>query len=419
MRRGWGRDRGVVRSIRAAAVVGLSVVLAGALALPAEASPKYPGKDEVSKARKNADERAGAAAAMQAKLTAAQSRLATLDSQAEMAVEAYNGAVYELGRAKQAYTTAKKRAAQSGVAVEKSRKRVAGLASNAYQGAGVAQYVALLGADDPRTVMHGAGSLDALTQQQNGALDGFRAAKVVQNVVRKQSSKALARQKTETARVKAAKQRAESKVAAQQQVIATVAALEAKLARTARSADARADSVASERSKGIAKARAAAARAAAEARARAAAQAQADDRPKGKKPRGGGGGGGGDPTYYGTGGKAAVKFARAQLGKWYEWAADGPSTYDCSGLTMRAWQKGGRGLPHWSVGQYYQTDRVSLGNLRKGDLVFYANNTNNPDTIHHVGMYIGGGRMIEAPHTGAQIRISSIYRSGLIGAGRP
>ncbi|MQA80940.1 MAG: hypothetical protein GEV10_21075 [Streptosporangiales bacterium] len=419
MRRVWGRDRGVVRSIRAAAAVGLSVVLAGTLALPAEASPTYPGKGEVSKARKDADERAGAAAVMQTKLTAAQSRLAQLDSQAEMAVEAYNGAVYELGRAKTAYTTAKKRAAQSAVEVETARKRVAGLASNAYQGAGVAQYVALLGADDPQAVMHGAGSLDALSQQQNGDLGRFRAAKVVQNVVRKQSSKALARQQAETARVKAAKQRAESKVAAQQQVIATVAALEAKLARSARTADAHADSVAADRSKGIAKARAAAARAAAEARARAA-QQQADDRPKGKKPRGGGGGGGGgDPTYYGTGGKAAVKFAHAQLGKWYEWAADGPSTFDCSGLTMRAWQKGGRGLPHWSVGQYYQTDRVSLSNLRKGDLVFFANNTNNPDTIHHVGIYIGGGQMIEAPHTGAQVRISSIYRSGLIGAGRP
>lgn len=407
--------------IRAAAAVGLSVVLAGTLALPADALPKYPGKDEVSKARRDADDRAGAADAVLAKLTAAQSRLAQLDSQAEMAVEAYNGAMYELGRAKQAYRTAKKRAAQSGVAVEKARKRVAGLASNAYQGAGVAQYVALLGADDPQTVMHGAGSLDALSQQQNGSLDKFRAAKVVQNVVRKQSSKALARQRAETAKVKAAKQRAESKVAAQQQVIATVAALEAKLARSARSADEHADSVAAQRSEGIAKARKAAARAAAEARARAAAQARAHDGPKGKKPRGGGGGGGGggDPTYYGTGGKAAVKFARAQIGKWYEWAADGPSTFDCSGLTMRAWQKGGRGLPHWSVGQYYQTDRVSLSNLRKGDLVFFANNTNNPDTIHHVGIYIGGGRMVEAPHTGAQVRISSIYRSGLIGAGRP
>src|SRR5690606_27286724 len=185
-------------------------------------------------------------------------------------------------------------------------------------------------------------------------------------------------------------------------------------------------SVARERKAGIAEARRiAAAKAAAEARkrARAAAAAAAAQHNRGGGKSGGGkgggkGGGSVGPVGHG-GGKVAVRFARAQLGEWYLWAAAGPNRWDCSGLTMMAWRKAGKSLPHWSVGQYYQTRRVSLGNLRKGDLVFYAHNTSNPDTIHHVGIYIGGGRMIEAPHSGAQVRISSIYRSGLIGAGRP
>ncbi len=87
---------------------------------------------------------------------------------------------------------------------------------------------------------------------------------------------------------------------------------------------------------------------------------------------------------------------------------------------MRAWQRAGVYLPHYSVAQYETTEHVPVSDARPGDLIFYANNTSNPGSIHHVAIYIGGGRMIEAPHTGAQVRISSIWRSGLMAyAGRP
>ena len=62
---------------------------------------------------------------------------------------------------------------------------------------------------------------------------------------------------------------------------------------------------------------------------------------------------------------------------------------------------------------------VDEGDLRAGDLVFFASNKTNPATIYHVGLYIGGGQMIEAPFTGENVRISSIYRASLFGAGRP
>ena len=85
---------------------------------------------------------------------------------------------------------------------------------------------------------------------------------------------------------------------------------------------------------------------------------------------------------------------------------------------MRAWQAGGVYLPHYSVAQYQQGQKVGLGELRRGDLVFFASGSDY-HSIYHVGLYIGDGQMIEAPYTGENVRISSIWRSSLFGAARP
>jgi cell wall-associated NlpC family hydrolase len=86
---------------------------------------------------------------------------------------------------------------------------------------------------------------------------------------------------------------------------------------------------------------------------------------------------------------------------------------------MRAWQQGGMGLPHYSVAQYEQGQKVALADLRAGDLVFFASDTDNFRSIYHVGLYVGDGQMIEAPYTGENVRVSSIWRSSLFGAARP
>jgi peptidoglycan DL-endopeptidase CwlO len=107
----------------------------------------------------------------------------------------------------------------------------------------------------------------------------------------------------------------------------------------------------------------------------------------------------------------------AQLGKPYQWGATGPDTFDCSGLTLRAWQAAGVNLPRVSRAQYTVGVAVGrLADLRPGDLVFYGD---SPATIHHVGLYVGDGRMVEAPYTGASVRIASIGRPDLVGAIRP
>jgi hypothetical protein len=117
---------------------------------------------------------------------------------------------------------------------------------------------------------------------------------------------------------------------------------------------------------------------------------------------------------------AAVRFALAQLGKPYQWGAEGPDRYDCSGLVQRAYQAAGIQLPRVSRQQYGAGRRVALSALRAGDLLFYARNTRDRRTIHHVGMYLGAGRMVEAANPRAPVRIASIHRPGLLGrATRP
>ena len=118
---------------------------------------------------------------------------------------------------------------------------------------------------------------------------------------------------------------------------------------------------------------------------------------------------------------AAVQFAYSQLGKPYRWGATGElGFYDCSGLMLRAYQKGGITLPRTSRQQWYAGARVwNVADMLPGDLVFYAYNTADPATIHHVGIYIGAGNMIDAPYTGANVRITPFLRGDFIGAVRP
>jgi cell wall-associated NlpC family hydrolase len=120
--------------------------------------------------------------------------------------------------------------------------------------------------------------------------------------------------------------------------------------------------------------------------------------------------------------REAVAVALAQLGAPYIWGAEGPSTFDCSGLTSFAYAAAGVTIPRVSRAQfaaYAGLRPVDPQHLLPGDLVFFADNPGNPSTIHHVGMYIGGGLMVEAPHTGAVVRTSSIWRPSYAGAVRP
>ena len=118
---------------------------------------------------------------------------------------------------------------------------------------------------------------------------------------------------------------------------------------------------------------------------------------------------------------AAVRYAYDKLGQPYKWGATGElGFYDCSGLMLRAYQAGGLKLPRTSREQWKAGARVwQVSQMQPGDLVFYAYNTADPATIHHVGIYIGAGNMIDAPYTGANVRITPFLRGDFIGAVRP
>ncbi|MFC8762307.1 NlpC/P60 family protein [Streptomyces sp. NPDC057193] len=112
-------------------------------------------------------------------------------------------------------------------------------------------------------------------------------------------------------------------------------------------------------------------------------------------------------------GAEALRFAVGQIGKPYEWGAEGPETYDCSGLTQKAWAAAGQELPRTSQEQWATLPRVRLTELRPGDLVVYF-----PGATH-VAVYLGEGLVVHAPRPGGKVKVSPIAANPLLGAVRP
>lgn len=119
---------------------------------------------------------------------------------------------------------------------------------------------------------------------------------------------------------------------------------------------------------------------------------------------------------------AAITFAQEQLGKPYLWGGNGTpdqdGRFDCSGLTKAAYHSVDIELPRVANDQWNAGPHPKRDELLPGDLVFFAHNLNDPRSIHHVGMYVGGGYMINAPYTGAVIRFDKIDTPDYIGATR-
>jgi peptidoglycan DL-endopeptidase CwlO len=102
----------------------------------------------------------------------------------------------------------------------------------------------------------------------------------------------------------------------------------------------------------------------------------------------------------------AIAYARAQLGEPYKWGGEGPGSWDCSGLVMKAWGSAGVSLPHSASAQFSRTQRVSVGSIQPGDLVYWSKGSAR--SIYHVAMYLGGGKMIHAPRPGRSVEIVSV-----------
>jgi cell wall-associated NlpC family hydrolase len=105
-----------------------------------------------------------------------------------------------------------------------------------------------------------------------------------------------------------------------------------------------------------------------------------------------------------TRGSIALKFALQQIGDVYVWAAAGPTRWDCSGLTMRAFQKAGISLPHSSRVQVKYGKSIAYSNVKPGDLLFFGK------PISHVSIYMGGGKMVQAPRPGKKVEVVALTK---------
>lgn len=112
-------------------------------------------------------------------------------------------------------------------------------------------------------------------------------------------------------------------------------------------------------------------------------------------------------------GAAALAWARTQLGKPYVWGATGPNSYDCSGLTMRAFQNAGKTIPRNSAAQFGAGTRISIDDIRPGDLIFYSNN-GSQSGIYHVALYAGNGMRLQAPSTGKSVELVPMFYVNLM-----
>ncbi|MFF0160205.1 NlpC/P60 family protein [Streptomyces sp. NPDC005263] len=112
-------------------------------------------------------------------------------------------------------------------------------------------------------------------------------------------------------------------------------------------------------------------------------------------------------------GEKAVKFATAQMGKPYEWGAEGPKTYDCSGLTSQAWASAGHAIPRTSQEQWKQLKHVPVKDMRPGDLIIYF------DDASHVAMYVGDGAIVHAPRPGRTVTLAGAGTMPILGVVRP
>jgi cell wall-associated NlpC family hydrolase len=112
----------------------------------------------------------------------------------------------------------------------------------------------------------------------------------------------------------------------------------------------------------------------------------------------------------------AVSFAYRQKGRPYVWGGTGRRGYDCSGLVQRSWRQAGVSIPRVAADQYRRIRKhVGARELRPGDLVYF-------DHLGHVGLYVGGGHFIHAPHTGSRVQVTALnsyWRAHLVGAARP
>ena len=395
-----------------AAACALLVLVSIPVALPRwrlDGNPKPPGQAQINAAENRVKQEQAALGAQQGRLSSANAQLSSLEVQAEVLTQRYDQALVDEQRAAAAYRVTQARLKYARQAQGASQRQLADLAAEEFEsGGGFGPMASMLGnASGPQGYLNQVGLGQVLAQNGTDTVAEAQANDVVAGVFRQQAHDLLV---AEQADLRAADH---LKLAIQAAVARQTAFVQASKAKR--------DTLASELASGRAHAaslkaaRQAALAAEAAAAASRAAAAAGSGQPPDTAPSWAASSG---ATV--TQGDIAANWALTQLGKPYQWGGAGPDSYDCSGLTMEAWAQAGVQLLHYTGYQWEEGPHVPLSQLQRGDLLFYATNNSDPATIHHVGIYIGNGLMVDAPYTGAVVRIDSIYQPGIpIGAVRP
>jgi cell wall-associated NlpC family hydrolase len=412
----------------------------------------FPSQNQVDAAKARATRAAQDVGRIKASLLLAQQRLDHANIVAEQASEAYNGAMWHLQQAQHKLHDARRAAVRARRTVAKQRGAIANLVVTSYQqGDQLSSLNALMGSDGPVGVLNQYAAFQGASTSLQADYQRFAASDALAQVFAAKAVDAKAHKVRLAAKARSARAAAESaaqaavaeadSIAAERDTLIHALAraqnISVSLANKRQSA---LEAVAKARAEARARRAAARAKAAAEARARAAAAARARARARARAEAAAAraraarrarhhDSGGGNPTPSpppspkpppnpppqppppptgGTGVARAIAFAEAQLGEPYQWGGAGPDSWDCSGLTMQAWAAAGVYLPHYAAAQYYQGTPIPVSSAQRGDLLFWSTN-GAPSGIHHVALYLGNGRYIEAPHTGAYVRISSLY----------
>jgi cell wall-associated NlpC family hydrolase len=291
-------------------------------------------------------------------LSQANKKLEKMNEQVDQLVEKYNQVGEDLSAAEKKLAVTRVAARREQASFEEMRKKVAEMAATAYKSGDAGDVSGFLAASDPQSVLDQAAVFAHLSENRASQLSQFLAAAQRMERQQAQAKSAFDRVASKAKELRDQKRTVEKSIAQQRRLVQRMG--------------------------------------------------------RSERPKGGTGG-----TYNGpaTGSaRAALQFAYGQLHKPYEYGAEGPDTYDCSGLTMMSWRSGGVSLPRTTNTQYAASRRVSFENLQPGDLVFF-------NSLGHVGMYVGGGNMIHAPRTGKNVEIvditSGYYRQNFYGAGRP
>jgi peptidoglycan DL-endopeptidase CwlO len=319
----------------------------------------------------------------------AQQQLDAVSIQADQAVEAYDEAQNALDSATAGASAAKSAEAKEQGLVDAAKLGVDALATTRYEGSSASPALAVLLADNPQTFLAQTEVLAQVSRYESASLTTVVNADRVLVGLQASSNQAVSAEQSGVAKLSAAKASVD-KILAKQQAILTV--LQTQAAHDQAAAAAAVEDAAVVRQQRTASRSLTTPRLAVVPKT-VIAEGPAPVVPSAPVKA---------PAASGRA-AAALAFAYAQLNKPYRFGGAGPRSFDCSGLTMRAYAAAGISLAHSAAAQQRSGRRVSLSQLQPGDLVFWGR------PAYHVGIYVGGGRVLDAPHTGTVVQIQSLW----------